>query len=115
VRAVLVAPSMVRSVQEPNLLTIWRSALESLRVADEWILAGYSLPAEDIAIRSILLRAHHGRGKRPPPTIRVVQLGCDPALENRYRLLFRECTFEYGGFERFAASLPEPARHYPVF
>jgi hypothetical protein len=115
VRAVLVAPSMVRSVREPNLLTIWRSALEALRVADEWILAGYSLPPEDIAIRSILLRAHHGRGKRPPPRIRVVQRDPDREMENRYRLLFPGCGFEYGGFEQFAESLPKPGRHYPVF
>jgi NAD-dependent SIR2 family protein deacetylase len=114
VRAVLVAPSMVRSVQEPNLLTIWRSALEALRVADEWIIAGYSLPPEDIAIRSILLRAHHGRGKRPPPRILVVQLEPDEELKNRYRLLFPGCEFTCGGFAKYVLSLPK-GRHYPVF
>jgi NAD-dependent SIR2 family protein deacetylase len=114
VRAVIVAPSMVRSVREPNLLTIWRSALEALRIADEWVVAGYSLPPEDVAIRSILLRAFHGRGKRPAPRIRVVQPCEDKATADRYRLLFRKAKFEYGGFEAFAESLPKP-RHWPVF
>jgi hypothetical protein len=113
VRAVLVAPSMVRSVLDPNLLTIWRSALEALRLADEWVIAGYSLPPEDIAIRSILVRAFHARDRRP--RIRVVQLERDSRTEDRYRLLFPEVGFEYGGFERFVESLPDPPRHFPLF
>jgi hypothetical protein len=36
-------------------------------------------------------------------------------LKDRYRLLFPECRFEYGGFERFANSLPKPRKHYPTF
>ena len=115
VRPVIVAPSMVRTIKDPDLLTIWRSALEAMRVADEWIIVGYSLPPEDIAIRSILVRAHSGRGRnRKPPTIRVVQRKKDKQLEGRYRLLFPECSFEYSGFEGFIKTL-KPARHYPVF
>jgi hypothetical protein len=116
VRPVIVAPSMVRSIKDPDLLTIWRSALEALRVADEWIVVGYSLPPEDIAIRSILLRAYRGRGpKARPPVIRVVQRDEDRMLEARYKLLFPEVGFEYGGFERFVESLPEPSKHYETF
>ena len=114
-RPVIVAPSMVRTIKDPDLLTIWRSALEAMRVADEWIIVGYSLPPEDIAIRSILVRAHSGRGSnRKPPTIRVVQRKKDKQLEGRYRLLFPECTFEYRGFEGFIRTL-KPSKHYPVF
>ena len=40
------------------------AALEDLRCADEWIMAGYSLPSEDVAIRSLLLRAFHARRAR---------------------------------------------------
>jgi hypothetical protein len=109
---------MVRSIQDPDLQTIWRSALDAMRVADEWIIAGYSLPPEDIAIRSILLRAYHGRGRKgTPPGIRVVQKDKDEdkKLEDRDRLLFPDCRFEYGGFEAFTESLPKPRKHYPVF
>lgn len=116
VRAVIVAPSMVRSIQDPDLLTIWRSALEAMREADEWIIAGYSLPPEDVAIRSILIRACHGRGRKGnPPRIRVVQKDADKARDDRYRLLFPKCQFEYGGFETFTDSLPKPRKHFPVF
>jgi hypothetical protein len=115
-RAVIVAPSMVRSIQDPNLLTIWRSALESMRTAAEWIIVGYSLPPEDIAIRSIFLRAYHGRGRKSkPPRIRVIQKQQDPGLEGRYRLLFPDCKFEYGGFETYIASLPKPKKRYATF
>lgn len=112
VRAVIVAPSTVRSITDPNLLGIWTSALESLRRADEWIFAGYSLPSEDIAIRSILVRAYHGRKPNALPRVRVVQLEPDRAMEGRYRLLFPDAAFEYGGFGRFIAQLPDPPRHY---
>ena len=39
----------------------------------------------------------------------------DKRLEDRYRQLFPECQFEYGGFEAFIESLPQPEKHYPVF
>jgi hypothetical protein len=116
VRTVIVAPSMVRSIRDPDLLTIWRTALEALRTADEWIIAGYSLPPEDITIRSILLRARNSRGRSvKSPRIRVVQRTPDPQLEGRYRLLLPDCEFEWGGFQDFVKSIPKPRRHYPTF
>lgn len=126
VRTVIVAPSMVRAIHDPDLLTIWRSALDAMRIADDWIIVGYSLPSEDIAIRSILLRAYHGRGRDgKQPSVRVVLRrprsdnpdtpANDKRLEDRYRQLFPECQFEYGGFEAFIESLPQPEKHYPVF
>lgn len=60
-RSILVAPSLIRDVREPHLLSIWNAALNELRLAHEWNFVGYSLPQEDIAIRSLLLRAFHGR------------------------------------------------------
>lgn len=116
VRSVIVAPSMVRSVDSPDLRTIWRNALEALRTADEWIIAGYSLPPEDIAIRSILIRAYHGRSKRrQAPKIKVVQFGEDRNLEARFRLLFPESRFRRDGFIAYVETLPEPARSFPTF
>jgi hypothetical protein len=108
-RVVLVAPSLVRDVRDVNLLEIWKNTLEFLRSADEWIIIGYSFPAEDLAIRSLFLRAYVGR---PPnvtrPHVRVVQGRPDPATEGRYRLFFPNCSFEYGGIETFIQNLPEP-------
>jgi NAD-dependent SIR2 family protein deacetylase len=102
-RHIIVAPSMIRDVRNPNLLTIWHSALEALRTADEWIVIGYSMPPEDVAIRAMLLRAY--RGRRRPPRVRLVELGQNEEVENRYRLLFPDLEFEGGGVEGFVASL----------
>jgi NAD-dependent SIR2 family protein deacetylase len=102
-RHIIVAPSMVRDVRNPNLLTIWHSALEALRTADEWIVIGYSMPPEDVAIRAMLLRAY--RGRPCPPRVRLVELGKNEEVENRYRLLFPDLEFEGGGVEGFVASL----------
>ncbi|HEV8253778.1 MAG TPA: hypothetical protein VGQ78_03415 [Vicinamibacteria bacterium] len=102
-RHVLVAPSMVRDVRDPNLLGIWQSALEALRTSDEWAIIGYSLPPEDLVIRSMLLRAYRGRAR--PPRVRVVQRRGDRDVEGRYRLLFPELTFDVRGVEGFVGSL----------
>ena len=70
---------MVRQVQDANLLSIWQRALEALRNAKTWIMAGYSLPSEDLAIRSILIRAQQAH--EGPLQVRVRQL--DPRSEAR--------------------------------
>jgi hypothetical protein len=51
----------------------------------------------------MLLRAHRGRPR--PPRVRLVELGQNEEVENRYRLLFPDLEFEGGGVEGFVASL----------
>ena len=106
-RHLIVAPSTVREIRDPNLLAIWQGALEALRTADAWTIIGYSMPPEDMAIRTLLLRAHAGRDT--PPRISVVERGPNDEVENRYRLLFPDLTFEEGGVEGFVGRLG-PAR-----
>jgi len=101
-RPVLVAPSFAREIRNANVFSVWQGALEALRNAKSWILAGYSLPPEDYAIRAILQRAYHGR-THENLNVTVVQHGQDPATEWRYRLLFPDCTFVSTGFARFLA------------
>jgi NAD-dependent SIR2 family protein deacetylase len=96
-RAVLVAPSFVRRYRDRNLLSIWRSAWEALRLADEIVFAGYSLPPEDVGIRALLMRAMFARTKLP--AVRVVSHG-DDALP-RYRQLFPDCRYTGDGLRRF--------------
>ena len=61
------------------------------------------------------MRAHSGtRTKAEAPTIRGPETK-DEKLEGRYRLLFPETEFEYGGFEAFIETLPKPSKHYPTF
>jgi hypothetical protein len=103
-RHVLVAPSMVRDVRDPNLLSLWQSALEALRAAEEWVIVGYSLPPQDVEIRAMLLRAYRARPQ--PPRVRVVQAGRSRETEHRYRVMFPDMTFDEGGVEGFVRRLP---------
>lgn len=108
-RSILVTPSIVRDVRDANLLGIWKAAVEDLRMADEWIFVGYSLPAEDIAIRSLLLRAWHARRARRLK-VRVVQRELPPARADaaaqpsetyrRYRLLFPSANLKERDYSR---------------
>jgi len=102
-RPVLIAPSLVRDVREVNLLEIWKHSLELLRQAHEWVIIGYSFPSEDIAVRSLFLRASHGRSR--PPRITVVQKGDDPSLVSRYRTFFPTCEFFNDGLEGYLDEL----------
>jgi hypothetical protein len=70
-RSLMIAPSLVREMHDPHLNMIWDAALRDLRLADEWIFIGYSLPLEDIAIRTVLLQAFHSRAERPPLRVRL--------------------------------------------
>ncbi len=97
---VLVAPSMVRDVREPNLLGIWTHALEQLRTSQDWLIIGYSMPSEDIAIRSLLIRAYNGAGPNKP-RIRIVQRDESRATLSRYKQFFPSCEYLTGGLEGF--------------
>ena len=99
--AQLVAPSLVRDVRDPTLLGIWKSALELMRRAEHWCFIGYSLPAEDVAIRALLLRAYHAR--ETPPRVTVVQLGS--RAQPQYELLFPGCTYHDKGLVAFLDGL----------
>jgi hypothetical protein len=101
-RPVIVAPSFAREIRNSNVFSVWQSALEALRRADSWILAGYSLPSEDYSIRAILQRAYYGRDDRELK-VTVVQHQPDPMTEWRYRLLFPDCDFVTCGFADFLA------------
>lgn len=96
-RPVIVAPSYVRDMRDSNLIQIWRNALEFLRRAEDWYLIGYSLPAEDVAIRSLLVRAYNGREQRPSVT--VVTKEADPELKARFEVFFPRTRFSTDGVE----------------
>jgi hypothetical protein len=102
-RHVLVAPSMMTDMRDPNLLGVWQSALEALRTSAEWVIVGYSLPPQDVEIRSMLVRAYRARAR--PPRVRVVQHGKSRETEDRYRFLFPDLVFDVGGVEGFLRQL----------
>lgn len=106
---VMVAPSSVRDIRDTNLLEIWRHATEFLRTASTWIIIGYSLPQEDVAIRSMFLRAQAAWGEEwgGSPKIVVVQHGRSVATEARYRAMFARCRYSPEGMDGFAEALPD--------
>jgi hypothetical protein len=85
-KSVLVAPSLVRDIRDANLLQIWKASLEAIRTADRLIMIGYSLPPEDLGIRSIIMRALNGRDPKKKLKVDVVQLG--DGARSRYSNLF---------------------------
>lgn len=107
-RAVIVSPSFVRDVRDPILLEIWRNALVALRRASQWVIVGYSLPPEDVAIRSMFLRAYSGRDEdQPGPEIIVVQKEQKEQKEpekTRYTLLLPKHTYRTEGLSDFLKS-----------
>jgi NAD-dependent SIR2 family protein deacetylase len=96
-RGVLITPSLVRRYRDRNLLNIWRSAYESLRLANDWLFIGYSLPIEDVGIRALLMRAQLSR--EIPPRVHVVGSGDDSYV--RYRQLFPDCRYTADGLRGF--------------
>lgn len=103
---VLVAPSIVRDIRNSDILFTWKNALEWLRRADDWYIIGYSFPAEDLAIRSMFIRAYQGRedAAAKTPNVTVVQRGEDNALKSRFMILFPDCKWISGGLEAFLRS-----------
>ena len=103
---VIVAPSLVRDIRNVDLLQTWKNALEWLRRASHWYIIGYSFPQEDIAIRSMFMRAYQGRWDSGDevPKVTVVQKGSAQDLQSRYKVLFPWCTWITGGLEEFMAS-----------
>jgi len=93
----LVPPSLLQETHDPHLVGVSRRAFEWLRSAERWIIIGYSLPPEDLAVRSLLLRAHAAAPRRPE--VIVVQRG--HAVRARFQLMFPACTYLTGGLEAF--------------
>ena len=97
---VMVAPSLVRDMRDPVLHEIWRNAFEAMRQANEWIVVGYSLPPEDVALRSMFLRAFHGRDGGKPRIVVIQGKEKEPEL-TRFQLLFGEYTYVEGGLSGY--------------
>jgi hypothetical protein len=82
----------VRQTHDAHLLGIYNAAIETLRTADHWVIIGYSLPAEDVAIRAMFLRAWDGCSRKPRVT--VVQ-GSKESTELTYRAFFPKSALDY--------------------
>jgi hypothetical protein len=100
----IVTPGFVREYRNVHLLTIWREALLTLARAAQWVFIGYSLPADDVGIRTLLLKArcvrHDVGGEAPVVTIVT---GPDRREETlaRYRGILPQAELDPGDFGDF--------------
>jgi hypothetical protein len=97
----IVTPGFVREYRNVHLLNIWQGALLTLAAAAEWIFVGYSLPADDIGIRALLLKArcmrHDLGGSTPHVTVVTGDDGRDATLA-RYRAILPQATLDPDDF-----------------
>ena len=106
---VVVAPSAEQEISNPHLREIWMNAYHALERADRVIICGYSLPAQDLAIRSLFYRAIDGRKNvtnAPPSKIVVVNTCKDLTFRDRYKKIFgTNIDFRPVKFENWVNSL----------
>jgi hypothetical protein len=99
----IVTPGFVREYRNIHLLTIWREALLALASASQWIFIGYSLPADDVGIRTLLLKGRCVRkdigGK--PPAVTIVTGSNGEATRARYLGIFADVKLFEGDFGQF--------------
>lgn len=95
--SVIVSPSLEREVNNTNLRYIWNGALESLRTSDQWIFIGYSMPAEDLNIRSIITRALNGH--QSTPQIKIVQR--NEKLKPRFESILGKVEYYSEGIDNY--------------
>jgi hypothetical protein len=106
----IVTPGFVREYRNVHLLTIWRDALMTLAQAAEWLFVGYSLPADDVGIRTLLLKARcvrHDVGGAPPRV--TIVTGPDRREETlaRYRGILPQAELDRNDFAHFVARARE--------
>jgi len=106
--AQIVSPSFVREMREPNLIAVWKNALDLLRQARHWVIIGYGFPDEDVGIRALFTRAFGSKTTRPQ--VFVIQL--DQSARLNYESFFPAGSVRYltGGLdlllERWAKRRP---------
>ena len=105
----IVTPGFVREYRNVHLLNIWREALWTLAHAAEWIFIGYSLPADDIGIRALLMKARCMRqdisGSAPAVTIVSGHKRREDTLA-RYRSILGQASlspYDFGEFVQQSA------------
>jgi hypothetical protein len=100
----IVTPGFVREYRNVHLLTIWREALLRLAQAREWVFVGYSLPPDDVGIRTLLLKArcvrHDLGGGAPAVTVVTGPTRREETLA-RYRGILPQARLDPEDFGRF--------------
>jgi hypothetical protein len=100
----IVTPGFVREYRNIHLLTIWREAMLTLARAERWVFVGYSLPPDDVGIRTLLLKARcvrHDVGGEDP--VVAIVTGADRREETlaRYQGILPQAKLDPDDFGHF--------------
>ncbi|MEO3403493.1 hypothetical protein AAFN85_06300 [Mucilaginibacter sp. CAU 1740] len=99
-KSVMVTPSLVRDIRDSNLLQVWKGAMEAIRNADKLVFVGYSMPGEDLAIKSIIMRGVNGRQRKGELKVDVVSKG-EGAKPNYQNLFGNRISYYANGLEAY--------------
>lgn len=103
----IVTPGFIREYRNVHLLNIWREALETLVLSSHWVFIGYSLPADDVGIRTLLLKARCVRKdvNSDPPRVTIVTGDHGDETRARYEGIFSKVELFYGKFGDFVGQM----------
>ena len=103
----IVTPGFVREYRNLHLLNIWRDALVKLALAAHWVFIGYSLPADDVGIRTLLLKARCVRWDvhQHHPHVTIVTGGSGEETRARYQGIFSKVDLFPGNFRDFVQQM----------
>lgn len=112
--SLLVTPTFLKSYNNRHLGNVWASALQRLTQADEWHFVGYSLPSDDLHIRSLLIKGL-GMRQRPPMvhfSNRASDTAAQAAFEKEVFSVFgrKNVTFDYAGAKTYLECLQPTSR-----
>jgi len=116
--SVIIAPTFLKSYNNPYMNQLWRNAEQVLSRAAEIIFVGYSMPDADIFLRCMFKRAFYSGStiskKNQHSLIRVVDFIDSKEKQNsnftndtevRFKRLFKEIKYEDTGFEAYIKGL----------
>lgn len=112
--SLLVTPTFLKSYRNRHLGNIWAAAVQRLAEADEWNFVGYSLPQDDLHIRSLLIRALKMRRGTPTITFsnRAMESSSRQKFEAEVVTVFglNAVRFYHHGAEAFLSEITHPHR-----
>lgn len=100
----IVTPGFVREYRNIHLLNIWREAMLALAFAAEWVFIGYSLPADDVGVGTLLLKARCVRrdlGREDPVVTIVTGQNHREQTLARYKGILPQAKLADGDFGEF--------------
>lgn len=99
-RSLLITPSLARFHPEAQLKQLVLAGIEYIRQASSVTIIGYSMPSEDLAIRSMFIRGM--RANKNQPKVKVFQIS--DAEAERYRAFFPKMDYFTSGLDGFLKS-----------